>query len=721
MYEQKSTRDTSAISMLLFRLGLFLAFIVITGRLVQLQVIEGQEYRERADENRLETKEVIAPRGVVYDRNGEILTRNKSSFEIALVPDDLPADLEETPDIDEEGAEIAKVLQLLAADSDPKVALRVAEIMFRTLGRSDYAKTLTEAGLNVDFITVRGDAKEIVFQENLPAGLIAMPITVPDISEPLPLSGLVALIKRAIEFKRLGSASEAVPILDNVEREKAFGIEEERYHMASVRVNQAPIRQYVYGGLFSHVLGFMGPIPALRVREYTNRGYNQNEKVGLSGLEGSYQDELRGLPGYKTLELDILGREVGTVGKIQEPIPGSNLILNIDLRLQRVMSESLQAMLTEKKVDWGVTIAMNPQNGAILGMVSLPTYDNNDFAESINEKYLALQRDKRKPLINYAIGGRYPPGSTFKLVTSVAALSEGVIDENTTVMDAGPILLPNMFFPNDLSQAQRFVSWNHKLGINHGPLNVVQALALSNDIFFYWVGGGYTPAKFRGLGQKALSSWSEQFSYGAPTGIDLIGEIGAFVPTGQWKRQLYAESWTTGDSYNMAIGQGYMLATPLQVLVSTATVANGGTVYQPQVVYQLTDTVGRVQRDFTPHVVRQLAAPEGAIDLVRQGMWAAVNADFGTATTSRIEGITVAGKTGTAEFCDKEHYNPEKEDCLNEEDLRPSHAWYVAFAPYENPEIAVVTFVYNGGEGSATAIPVTKTILEAYFREIRPR
>lgn len=465
----------------------------------------------------------------------------------------------------------------------------------------------------------------------------------------------------------------------------------------------------------------MGPIPALRVREYTNRGYNQNEKVGLSGLEGSYQDELRGLPGYKTLEQDILGREVGTVGKIQEPIPGSNLILNIDLRLQRVMSESLQAMLTEKKVDWGVTIAMNPQNGAVLGMVSLPTYDNNDFAESINEKYLALQRDKRKPLINYAIGGRYPPGSTFKLVTSVAALSEGVIDENTTVMDAGPILLPNIFFPNDLSQAQRFVSWNHRLGINHGPLNVVQALALSNDIFFYWIGGGYTPAKFRGLGQKALSSWSEQLSYGAPTGIDLIGEIGAFVPTGQWKRQLYAESWTTGDSYNMAIGQGYMLATPLQVLVSTATVANGGTVYQPQVVYQLTDTVGRVQRDFTPHVVRQLAAPEGAIDLVRQGMWAAVNADFGTATTSRIEGITVAGKTGTAEFCDKEHYNPEKEDCLNEEDLRPSHAWYVAFAPYENPEIAVVTFVYNGGEGSATAIPVTKTILEAYFREIRPR
>ena len=721
MYEQTSTRDTSTLAMVLFRIGLVVAFFVIVGRLFQLQIIQGKDFQNKSNDNRLKTIEITAPRGVVYDRNGVILTRNKPSFEIALVPEDLVSDDPETTNVDEEAQEIAAVLHLLRADSDKEVALRVAEIMFRTLGRVDYAQALTKAGIKVDFITVPADEAEIVFASGFPKASIDIPLDVPDISKPLPMPGLIALVKRAIEFKRLGSASEAVTILDNVDRIKALEVVEATYHMPSVRVNQAPIRDYVYRNLFSHVLGFMGPIPAERVNDYRKRGYSPNERVGLSGLEYSYQDTLRGLPGYRTVEKDILGREVRTVGQVQEPIPGSNLILNIDLRLQRVMSDTLQAAMAEKKSQWGVTIAMNPQNGAVLGLVSIPSFDNNVFAERINEEYMKLQNDKRRPLIDYAIGGQYPPGSTFKLVTSAAALNEGIVDEHTTIMDAGPIYLFNQYFPNDLSQAQKFVSWNHRLGIVHGPINVVQALALSNDIFFYEVAGGYLTTKFRGLGSDKLAKWARLFGYGAPTGIDIPGEISATVPTGQWKRQLYAESWTTGDSYNMAIGQGYMLATPLQVLVSTAAVANGGTIYQPQIVYQVTDAAGHVQRDFTPKVVRQLPSAEGVIQLVRQGMWAAVNADFGTAIESRIDGITVAGKTGTAEFCDKEHYNPEKEDCLDEHDLRPSHAWYVAFAPYENPEIAIVTFVFDGGEGSLTAIPITKKILEAYFKEIHPR
>jgi penicillin-binding protein 2 len=208
------------------------------------------------------------------------------------------------------------------------------------------------------------------------------------------------------------------------------------------------------------------------------------------------------------------------------------------------------------------------------------------------------------------------------------------------------------------------------------------------------------------------------------TGIDLPGEVGAIIPDDQWKRQLYAESWTTGDSYNMSIGQGFVLATPLQVLVSTAAIANGGTVYAPQVVYQIRDAEDGLQRDFTPKAVRQLPASAEDIRTVQEGMWAVVNGARGTGAASQIEGVTVAGKTGTAEFCEivEKEDNPEEKDCRrNDKGFLPTHAWYVAYAPYENPEIAIVTFVYNGGEGSAVALPVTKTILEAYFNEIRPR
>ena len=374
--------------------------------------------------------------------------------------------------------------------------------------------------------------------------------------------------------------------------------------------------------------------------------------------------------------------------QVRDPVPGLNLYLGIDLRLQRVMSRHAQERRwTKIKAPWAVAIAMNPQNGQILGMVSLPSYDNNIFAESIGEDYLKLEKDERRPLINYAIGGLYPPGSTFKMITSAAALAEGVMTPDTTVVDSGPIYLPNRYFPNDRSQAQKFVSWNHKLGITHGHLNIVQALALSNDIFFYYMGGGY-PDQFVGLGQKRLSKWMELFGYGKPTGIDLPGEVAAQVPTDQWKRQLFAETWTTGDSYNMAIGQGYVLATPLQVLLEAATVANGGTVYEPRVVHHMTDANGGLQKDFKPVGGTQVAdsAPNTWMH-IRQGMWTAVNTDYGTSVAARVPGVTVAGKTGTAEFCE---YVPEKKDCRRDDkDNLPTHAWFAAFAPYENPEIAV--------------------------------
>ncbi|RLT34142.1 MAG: hypothetical protein DWI57_16985, partial [Chloroflexi bacterium] len=345
--------------------------------------------------------------------------------------------------------------------------------------------------------------------------------------------------------------------------------------------------------------------------------------------------------------------------------------------------------------------------------VSLPAFDNNIFSEGIGPDYLALEADENKPLINYAIGGLYPPGSTFKMVSATAALAEGVIEPTSVIVDGGPIYLRNRFFPNDFSQAQKFVSWNHKLGIVHGSMTVVEALGLSNDIFFYIIGGGFPDSQV-GLGNEKLAKWMGLFGYGETTGIDLPGEVTSFLPDDQWKRITQAESWTTGDSYNMAIGQGYVLSTPLQVLVEAAAVANGGYVMKPQMVQEMIDAEGGLQWSYTPQVVRELPISKSLLSYVQQGMWAVVNAPYGTAPNSRVEGVTVAGKTGTAEFC---QWDAAIEDCAfrDKDDNLPFHAWYVGYAPYEAPEIAVVAFVYNGGEGSAVAAPVVQEVLDFYF------
>jgi penicillin-binding protein 2 len=686
-----------------------------------LQVVSREQYRTLADENRLVRIETAAPRGVVYDRNGTILVRNQPSFEIALIPEHLPFDDPET-EIDEEAQEIERVLLIIGADKDTDVALRIGEMMFKKLGYDDFTRTVQRADVAIQLL----DEPAFVAPQVEDGRLVKSEprkVYFPDLEQQLPLPGLVALIKRAVTIERQGSASDPVPILDGVDRIRAFEVSEESFRIPAVRVNQVPIRQYIYGDLLSHVLGFMGPIPAALAEDYREEGYNDpNEKVGLNGLEYSYQDQLRGTPGLRFVERDILGTDVRVVGPVREPVPGWNLNLSIDLRLQRVMHDALkeakEQSTVEKGVPWAVAIAMNPQNGQILGMVSLPSYDNNIFAKEIGEDYLELEKDERRPLINYAIGGLYPPGSTFKMITSAAALSEGVIEPDTTVVDAGPIYLPNRYFPDDMSQAQKFVSWNHKYGIVHGAINVVKALALSNDIFFYYMGGGY-PDQFAGLGQRRLTKWMELFGYGETTGIDLPGEVQTEVPTDQWKRRLFAETWTTGDSYNMSIGQGYVLATPLQVLVETMAVANGGTIYEPRVVHHMTDANGGLQEDFEPAVVRKLPVSDEDMEYIQRGMWEVMNTEYGTGYAARVPGIEMAGKTGTAEFCE---YIPEEQDCRRDDnDNLPTHAWFTAYAPYENPEIAVVVFLYNGGEGSGAAAPVAQKILQAYFTDIAPR
>ena len=714
---ERAARTATATSIIV-RFTLAATFLVFCLRLYSLQIVSGASYQEQAAVNRLREIDTPAPRGVIYDRNGEILARNRPSFVIAVIPADLPPD-DIATEFNEQRIALERLLAVLEADSDREMAIRIAEVMFLHLGREDFRNTVESTGLTLSFRLV--DLEVLKLDEEGREILEEVPTLIPNLAEPLPVGGLLALLERAVAIGTQGSSYKPVSVLELVDREQAFQVAEETYQLRGVHVLQKPVREYPYRELAGHVLGFLGPIPKLAADNYKARGYEDpNEPVGLNGLEYTYQDSLRGMPGKRLVEVDILGRESRTVNIVREPAPGLNLNLSLDIRLQEIMHNALARQLEETGAPHAVALAMDPRDGSMLGLVSLPSYDNNIFSEGLGEEYQALEveDDTRRPLYNYAIGGLYPPGSTFKLVTSTAALAEHVITPFTTLVDRGPIYLPNFFFPNDPTQAQEFVSWNHKLNILHGPMTIVEGIGFSNDIFFYYLGGGF-PDFMTGLGSERLAKWMRLYGFGELTGVDLPGEVAAFVPDEQWKRLTKAESWTTGDSYNMAIGQGDVLGTPMQVLVSTAAVANGGYVVKPQFVQQTVDTQNRVHWQYEPEKQERLPVDPGLLAYVQKGMWYAVNGVAGTAGNSRVEGITVAGKTGTAEFC---AYDRELQDCTDRDDKGnlPFHAWYTAYAPYENPEIVVTVFVYSGGEGSAVAIPVAQEILDAWFNELRP-
>ena len=627
-----------------FRGIVILAFLIFAFQMWRLQIVEGEHYQMLADLNRFRLVPIEAARGVIYDRHGRILVQNIPSFAVTIIPAYLPEDEQE------EMAVFSRLSTLL-------------EIPISTAAAS--------AG---PFSPQRG-------------------------------------IKEMVDEARDAAPYRPLTIKTNVDRDTVFIIEEEHLDLPGVLVEIDPVRQYPNGDLVSHIIGYMGYIPGEQAETYAARGYDpNNDKVGLTGVELTFEEELRGSKGYKYSEVDVAGREVRALGDPQPPLLGHNLILTIDLDLQQFTEETLRQSMEKaeayfgepSRVESGVAIAMNPQTGEILSFVSLPSYDNNLFASGISQEDWAwLTEDPGRPLVNHAISGQYPPGSAFKIVPAAAALEEGVVNRRTTLTCQGTLWLPNKYFPDDPELAQQFYCWIHKYGRSHGPLNIVQAIAQSCDIFFYQITGGLK--EFQGLGLERLAEYAHSFGLGQPTGIDLPGEAPGLVPTQKWKRLNYAESWTTGDTYNVAIGQGFILVTPLQLLNATAAVANGGTLYRPQIVYQVTDAEGQVIRPFTPEVLGQVPVSEENLAIVREGLRAAV--EWGTGWGANLEGVAVAGKTGTAEY-------PGPRD---EEGHLPTHAWFTAFAPAEEPEIALLVFVAGGGEGAATAVPIATEILRYYF------
>jgi penicillin-binding protein 2 len=506
---------------------------------------------------------------------------------------------------------------------------------------------------------------------------------------------------------------EPLVVAERVDRDTALTIAQgEGLTLPGVRAEVVSRRQYPFGSLVSQLVGYLGAIPEEEEETYEAEGYDAaTDRVGYSGVESSFEEWLRGEPGQRYQEEDILGRVVRVLGEEQAPVPGHNVYLTIDLDLQQVAQDALWRGMTRPNVNSrrGALIAMNPRSGEILAMVSLPTYDNNLFAQGISvDDYQQLIEDPHRPLINHAIADQLPPGSIFKIIPAAAALQEGVLTPRTRLECPGTIVVPNKYYPNDPGRAQPFHCW---LRAGHGWLDTVHGLAYSCDIFFYQVGGEYTEATdFEGLGLDRMVEYAALFGLGEPTGIELPQEAPGLVPSARWKRLTVGENWSTGDTYNLAIGQGYLLVTPLQMLNVMAATATGGTMYRPQIVHHVTDAEGIVVRDFQPEIMHTLAITPGNWTLIQEGLEGAVV--YGTATQGQVEGVRAAGKTGTAQFCDD---IAQQAGICGAGLAQPTHAWYMTFAPVEDPEIVLVVFVYNGGEGSVAAVPIAQEILEWYF------
>ncbi len=661
-----------------FAVAILAVFIIFLVRLFTIQIIQGPEWIARAEDNRTNEISIPASRGVIYDRNNTVLARNIASYNVVITAADLPDDI----------GEIQEILRELS-----------------------------------NYIDVPVSGGEL--SENNPF--------VPCISD----HGIAEIV----EYGETATPFQPVPVACDIERESAMAIQEKAVDWPGVGVEIQPIRDYPTGSLTASIIGFLGPIPANQEAEFEAAGLVPNrDKVGYAGVELQYQDLLAGTNGLRQIEVDVAGQELYTIGETQQPASGSSLQLTIDTRLQQATTAILEreidywnTYLQSTRSTSGVVIAINPQTGEILSMVSYPTYENNRMARLIPAYYYnQLIEDPANPLLNHAVGDTLPAGSVFKLVTAVGALNEGVVTPEQMIDTPPKITITEKYFANDRGNPRDFVDWNEA---GFGRLNFIGGLSNSSNVYFYKLGGGYRDEVPEGLGVCRLGTYARALGYGDYPGVGLPEEEKGLVPDPAWKRITHGESWSTGDTYIASVGQGYVLATPLQVLLSATTIANDGKLMQPTLVREILDSDGNVIQEFNPRLkwditkdpviqeyydttIRGCEPIEGqtktvdpwVVETVQQGMRRAVT--HGTLEDEFVNvNIPAAGKTGTAEYCDQ--YAQAKNLCIPGN--WPTHAWTVAYAPYDDPEIAVVAFVYNGGEGASVAGPIVWQTLNAYF------
>jgi penicillin-binding protein 2 len=473
---------------------------------------------------------------------------------------------------------------------------------------------------------------------------------------------------------------QAVLLQENITQEQALILAEKAQDLPGVALENTAIRSYENSLIFSSLIGYDGKITREELAK--NPGYSMTDYIGKTGLEKYYENLLKGTNGARQAEVDAKGEIKKILGAIG-PQAGQDIYLNIDEGLQKKIYDSLASALEKTQTRTAAAVAIDPRSGGVLALVSLPSYDNNLFAGGIsNEEYKNLIADADLPLFNRAANGEYPPGSTLKPAVAAAALTEGTIKPETIIDGLGGTLHIGGF---------SFGDWKA-----HGPSDVRTAIAESNDIFFYTIGGGYGPIE--GLGMDRMKKYENLFGFGTPTGIDLPEEASGFIPDEGWKQRRFGEKWYIGNSYHASIGQGYITATPIQLANYAAALANGGTLYSPKIVNRIKMADGR-EKKILPEIVRKDFLPDQVMRIVREGMKKTVT--DGTAQPLKTLPVSVAGKTGTAQFGTEDK----------------THAWFISFAPFENPEIALAVLVEGGGESHSSAVPVTKEVYEWYFSQ----
>ncbi len=579
--------------------SIMISFLII--RMWHLQIVRGDELRQRSENNSVRLRKIKPLRGLILDTNGQVLVDNQPSFDIIFEPN-------RARNIDDVAY---KLKNLLAARS-----------MALTMEIPSYGKKRWFPPVKID---------------------------------------------------------------KNISIEKLSIIETHTPDLPGVTVEVVPIRKYLSGEMTAHIIGYTGEVSPEELKKEANSGLSVGDIIGKDGLEKYLDQYLKGKSGAQQVEVNALGKEIKVIGKI-EPVSGYNVVLSIDANLQKVAWEAL-------KDKAGAAAVIDPRNGAVLALVSTPSFDPNLFNGGISfEDWEELSTDPSHPLGNRAISGQYPPGSTYKLIVAAAALGEGLISPDTSFNCNGSFELGN----------RAYRCWQKH---GHGRVSLHRALVESCDVYFYNVG--------KLVGVDTIAEYARAFGFGQATGIDLPREKSGLIPTKEWKLSRFKEAWQLGETISISIGQGYDLVTPLQLVNAYAALANGGTVYRPRIIKRIETADGRILKTFEPEAKSTLPLSREDMDILTRALWGVVNEDGGTGHALRRKEADVCGKTGTAQVVGMPSDKTAKRN-LTSAKFR-DHALFVCFAPCKNPEIAIAVIAENAGHGGSAAAPIARKIVDAYF------